>query len=477
MKLQTNHYFGNILSTQIIYRTILACLLVLVLFSAMAGSGLTPAQAYDDPGTIAYVRSNDATGDEIRLIEPDGSNDRLLWNTNVPDLPELEQISSLAWRPDASELAFASRHEEACSFYNSDVYTIHADGSGYRRVTSPPACGQTGGLPTGTVNVYIDNWTDSNGPFYVYFEGAPGPKIITLAPGNATTVTFTNVADYGNFKQWAVVIFGVIRFYSVSGNADILPGQAVSTTGYVDMWDGSSSWGWTNPTWRSDGSEISYAFDGITPYSIPASSTAPGMIGSLLFDIAPVDFPYYYPAFFTWAPSGPYEDQLLYTAWTYDSDSNFTEFIFLGTAGSTSAGDALVNVGESLGQTTLGLAWLPDSSGFLYSKTEGFNAYANIFKYSFATGTSTRLTNFTSGYPRRMSISPDGAHIVYEYQATGDYTDLIYNLDLWMMDRYGNGQTLFVENARAPAWSQVALPEPPSPIVYDNFVFVPFVTK
>ena len=70
------------------------------------------------------------------------------------------------------------------------------------------------------------------------------------------------------------------------------------------------------------------------------------------------------------------------------------------------------------------MAWLPDSSGFLYSQTESFNEYANIFKYSFATGTITRLTNNTSGYPRRLSVSPDGAHIVYEYQSKGDWMDL-----------------------------------------------------
>lgn len=440
---------------------------------ALAPHGYSSASANTTLGTIAYVRSNDATGDEIRLIEPDGSNDRLLWRTNVPDLPELEQISALAWHPAASELAFASRHEEACSFYNSDVYTIQADGSGYRRVTAPPACGKTNGLPTGTVNVYIDNWTETSGPFYVYFEGAPGPQIITLAPGSAAKVTFTNVADYGSFKQWAVVAFGEVRFTSVSGNADVIPGTTVDTTGYISMWSGSTTWGWMNPTWKSDGSQISYVLDGITPYTIPSSSTTPGSIGSRLFDIEPVDFPYF-PEHFTWAPPGARENQVLYTAWAYDSEGYLTEFIFVGTAGSTSPGDALVPIGESVGHTTLGLAWLPDSSGFLYSKTEGWNEYANIYKYSFATGTATSLTNFTSGYPRRLSISPDGAHVVYEYQANGEWTDLYYDLDLWMMDRYGNGQTMFVQNARAPAWSPVAVP---GPIEYDHYVFLPLVRK
>src|SRR5512138_1276146 len=102
------------------FRLTLAALLALTLVTAAAGLNPTLALAYADPGTIAYVRSNDATGDEIRLIEPDGTNDRLMWKTNVP-LNGVQQISALTWNPGASELAFASRHEEACSLYNSDV--------------------------------------------------------------------------------------------------------------------------------------------------------------------------------------------------------------------------------------------------------------------------------------------------------------------------------------------------------------------
>ena len=471
MKLQANNYLANFFVGKMLYRTVIACLLIPLLFSATAGSGPAPAQAYADPGTIAYVRDNDTTGDEIRLIEPDGSNDRLLWRTSVPDLPELYQISELAWNPAATELAFASRHEEACSFYNSDIYTIRSDGSGYRRVTAPPACGQRGGLPTGTVNVYLDNWTGTNGPFVVYFQGAPRAQTITLAPGSTAKVTFTNVADYGNFDQWAVVILGQERYTSISGNANVIPGGTVDTDGYLDIGSFvSTTWGWTSPTWRSDGSELSFAFDG-TPYSIPPSSTAPGMIGSYLFDILPVNFPSW-ASLFAWAPAGPRANQVLYGAWPPDLSGTH---IYLGTPHSTSPGNELIDIGEGLGQALLGLAWLPDSSGFLYSQTEGFNAYANIFEYSFDTGTSTRLTDFTSGYPWGLTISPDGTQVVYEYQATGDWMDLIKDIDLWRMDRSGNGQTtLFVENARAPAWSPASLP---GPIEYDHFVFMPMVLR
>jgi hypothetical protein len=50
---------------------------------------------------IAYVRG----GTEIRLIEPDGSNDRRLWTH--PDATSELGIYGVAWRPDHKELAFS----------------------------------------------------------------------------------------------------------------------------------------------------------------------------------------------------------------------------------------------------------------------------------------------------------------------------------------------------------------------------------
>ncbi len=468
MKSFVNKLFVTSPSRKLFYLLTLASLLALTLVSA-AGPRSNLALAYADPGTIAYVRSNDATGDEIRLVEPDGSNDRLLWKSNVP-LNGVQQIYSLDWRPDAKELAFASRHEEACSYYSSDVYVIRPDGGGFRRFTAPPSCGRASGLPTGTVNVTIDNYTDSNGPFVVYFEGAPGPQTITLAPGYEEIVTFNNVADFGSFDQWAVVIFGQYRFTSVGGNADVLPGKAVNTDGPLSMDYAYTNWGWTSPTWSGDGNKISYVFNNATPYSMVGSNTAAGMIGAREFNI-PIGSFASSVKFISWAPSGPRSNQLLYEAWALDYSS---ENVYLATGGSSSAGEIVFDVDpQQVGHTLLGLAWLPDSSGFLYSITEGWGDYANIYKYDFATKTSTRLTNYSTGYPRRLSISPDAAHVVFEYQAAGNWYDYSYDLDLWMMDRYGNAQ-IFIQDARAPSWSQVALP---APVVYDHSVFLPLVVK
>lgn len=96
-----------------------------------------PVSAQTVSGTIAYVRQSNQTGDEVWLIEPDGSKNRRIWSTGQADTPEnVYGIADLDWRSDAAELAFVSQHEQECSLYESDMYAIRPDGSGYRRITS-----------------------------------------------------------------------------------------------------------------------------------------------------------------------------------------------------------------------------------------------------------------------------------------------------------------------------------------------------
>jgi hypothetical protein len=96
------------------------CLLLLLLLT------ITNASAQ-----IAYVRG----GTEIRLIEPDGTNDRRLW-THPDARPELG-IYGLAWRPDHKELAFSSGHASAASLFHSDLYAIRAGRIWFSQVDEP----------------------------------------------------------------------------------------------------------------------------------------------------------------------------------------------------------------------------------------------------------------------------------------------------------------------------------------------------
>ena len=109
-----------------------------------------------------------------------------------------------------------------------------------------------------------------------------------------------------------------------------------------------------------------------------------------------------------------------------------------------------------------GLAWLPDGSGFVYSRTEQ-NAYfekvrANILHYNFATGQSTSVTNFAAQFAGRLSVSPDGGQIVFELAESYDYGGMGPR-DLWIVDLDGSNAHLLMSGARAPAWSPRDLPE------------------
>ena len=155
-------------------RTILCLLLISVSIAARQLSP-PPVQAQTSTGTIAYVRAGGTDGDQIRLIEPDGSNDRALWTVPVPDPQGRLEILSLAWRPDATELAFSSNHEDVCSIFASDIYSIHPDGSNFRRVGNGPACHELSQFPKGNVTVTVRNYTSKfSTTFHVYVQGAPG---------------------------------------------------------------------------------------------------------------------------------------------------------------------------------------------------------------------------------------------------------------------------------------------------------------
>ena len=128
-----------------ITRATLLILAALILFSS------TYAQQRPGGGTIAYVRD----GTEIRLIDPDGTNDRRLWTH--PDAKKQLGIDSLAWRPDAKELAFSSRHAAASSLYDADLYVVRPDGSGLRKLTNAPDRAEFTKFPKGTVSVTFRN--------------------------------------------------------------------------------------------------------------------------------------------------------------------------------------------------------------------------------------------------------------------------------------------------------------------------------
>src|SRR5688572_15023158 len=102
-------------------------------------------------GMIAYIR-NDS---EIRLIDSSGKNDKQIWTH--PDAKEPFGIFDLAWRPDGKELAFSSGHENMVSLYHADLYSIHPDGSGLRKITNAPDYKSLSKYKKGTVTITLKN--------------------------------------------------------------------------------------------------------------------------------------------------------------------------------------------------------------------------------------------------------------------------------------------------------------------------------
>src|SRR5688500_3563198 len=94
--------------------------LAFLMLAALPLQAAQPA-AVDSPGASAYVSTKTGNGTDIRLIEPGGTNDRLV--LTVADSP-IGNVPTLAWRPDAAELAFASDHAAAASLYEKDIYAV-----------------------------------------------------------------------------------------------------------------------------------------------------------------------------------------------------------------------------------------------------------------------------------------------------------------------------------------------------------------
>ncbi len=422
------------------------------------------AKAAADNGVIAYVRSMDGREDQIHLIDPDGQNDRHLWSTgDIGFQTGLRIVKNLAWKPDGSELAFDSSHQGSCSQYGSDIYTIRTDGSHLRRIPNKPGCDQNTGLPTGTVVVTFANYSDISSPFVLYFEGAPAAQSYAIPNGTSLTVTFNNVVDYGDTIQWAVAIWGGVRFLALDGGADVIPGQTVEV--YLVMGAGYEGWALHSPTWNYDGSQIAYIFmDDTNPYGVPAGDLPLGAEGShlLVSDNSSWSLPLD-DRFLAYGPTQALSDQLLYAGYN-PAAGDGGDHIYMETVGQMEPGEIVINSSDLNGDGFRGLAWLPDGSGFVFSMEEDFTQRANIFRYSFSTGQSTRLTDYpASSWTRELSVSPDGTQIVYSLQTQGEYWWDNPPMDLYLMNIDGSNNRLLVADGHDPDWG-VGYVAPDNPV-------------
>lgn len=369
-------------------------------------------------GTIAYARAN-----QVRLISATGANDRLLWAAAPGDT-----IRGLDWRPDGGALTFASDAQANCSIYQSDVYTVLADGLGLRRATNSPLCAQTADFPAGDVTVTIDNQVPDYSVFQLYVQGAPGAVEIVLPPGTTETVMVEDVADLGGeLAQRIVVIREDTRWYDPVVTVNVIAGATAPATGTLVLQpDGNSyrDFGAAQPAWQGDGSDIGFIFGAgelrlVAPYPVVAEPD------TLLVPDAAADL----------LALSPVDDAILYASSTG---------IYLIAAGETGPGTLLVENAPS--QQVLGLDWLPGGDGFVFTQTDEAGVTANLHRYDLGSGEITPLTDLATGFLRHPSVSPDGQAAVFERAARLDST-----AELWVMELDGDMQPLGVSGA-FPDW-------------------------
>jgi TolB protein len=420
---------------KIVLLIVVITLLSIVLVPGLSRLAPVAVAASTDPGVIAYVQRSTH---DIHLIAPDGTGDRLLWTAPFPQSPW--PAYELAWRPDGGELAFSSDHEETCSYFESDIYGIRPNGTGYRRITNAPACAALAGLPKGSVTVNVSVYASPGS--LVYVQGAPGAKFATNG-----AMTFDNVADFGpGVLQRAVGIYtnysGEQRSEGYPPYADVLPNQTVSGGAVNIPGIGISQLGPGKFTWKPDGLGLAYAMrSGSRISQIPANPSY-GAIGEEIPAVGG-------PTLVAWGPDAAHSDLYLYFA----KDDG----IYLNTLANPGGGTKLVDVVAFEGEMVFDIEWLPDASGFLYSKKYVYlGIWTNIFEYNFATGESTEITDLPDdNEARRFSLSPDGQQIVFEWTTEPwDPTS-----DLYIINRDGTGLRLLVEDAGRPAWGPTYVPE------------------
>ncbi len=399
------------------------------------------AGALPVPG-IAYVRR-----EQIRIMNPDGTGDRLLWSSPLgpPGSQFVWPVRGLTWRPDGTELAFASDHEAAYSWFGFDLYALRADGQGLRRLTNAPARGDFTSYPKGTVRVTVTATLYSTVAFQLYVMGAPAPKYFYPAAGMTQVITFDNVADLGNGVQPVVAILGEKRWIDEEA-PDVQAGKTVDVKFIIDANRYSSGFGAAAPLWRADGRNVAFV---LTPRcTLRYVSDPPGSGPSLspLLDTNAFGGLCTYDRGPTAATAGK-----LVLGSTLEMDG--TSRVYLVDEGSSTLPAPILSFDSN--NEIHDIRWLPDGSGFILAMRDGvMHPDINLYEYDLPAGPLRKLTELHAfeQFLRSFSISPDGTQIVYEWT-----TDPIYGLsgpaDLYVMNRDGSNPHLLVKDASYPAWS------------------------
>lgn len=408
------------------------------------------------PGRLAFGHRNDQNRMSIVVMNPDGSDRRPMWTS--PN--ETGKLFGLAWKPDGSEIAFASTHEFTYSPFQADIYSLRVRDGQVRRLTNPPGHAeiQQGRYGKGTVTGRVYNNFGPVTTFMIYVQGADQP-LATVHPGGfGDTVSFTvpNVADLGaNVGQYIVFIWSG----QVDSNDDGVPDKLCSP-GFsraavaVDVRAGETvdvgtlqfngdpaclQYEATAPAWRPNGARVGFSMDGV-----PSMVDMGGSLG------APFTTDATGVLQFAWSPRN--DGTILYTAY---------QGLFRTSEGG-GRGTLLLSGGDPPYIVPEEFDWLPDGSGLVF--TDGLNLY----RYRFADGQVTQVTQLNLykhaelipfGSPvRSPAVSPDGRYVIFDRRSPGRVT----GRDLWMLNLENPTEMWPVTTdgrGMRPDWSAVAAPE------------------
>ena len=357
------------------------------------GDSSTPAPPPPPPtpltstGTIAYTSLN-----ELRLIEPDGSGDHLVWAA-----PPISGQSTLhfsltgtAWRPDGGEIAFSSDHEAAISIFANDIYAVRPDGLGLRRITNAPALADFASMGKGTVRVRVQNVDAPSGPYFIYVQGAPEPQLATISAGSSRVFTFTNVADFGGSAQLPVAINGAFRYIGDAA-VDVQSGKTVDAGSItITAFGGIEGYDATDPFWRADGAKVGY----LGPLCFIEQAPSAGAFGYTNTALLDRDA-FKNLCIAEWGPTAATANQLLVVS-AFPDNAGLMH-VYRVTEGSSGLGSPVLSVGGYPHVTDL--HWLPDGSGFVIAKDDDLlDRDVNVweFKFGSAEPTETYLPSFVS---------------------------------------------------------------------------------
>ncbi len=388
----------------------------------ISGEIMTP----DTLGTITYLHG-DNDFNEIRLVEPDGSNDRSVWRIES----EFSKMFDVAWRPDASEIAFTSNHEFHQSIYSSDIFAIRPDGSGLRRITNFPSINNLpADTPTGTVEGTVYN---SNNEYYaamLIIHGAPEPVSIQLAPNDYTTFRVENVMDFGIGVFQSIAVLSDSYREIAATVLDVVAGETVADV-QVIYYRNSSHFEPRNLTWSSDGSVIGFSMDGlfrkITPD--PVEYTISQDVFSQLGEHISMNAQ-------AWSPV---DDWILY--------EKFLKGIYRIKDNSTTVGEEVFYSMNASNPT-----WLPDASGLIYTELD--QQAVKMKRYDFDNSSSSDIFTLFNEYFGPMSVSwPNGNYTVYTR-----YSKTYSTSNLWVVSNQNPAiqwpLTNSIQNGN-PDWSRI----------------------